>query len=234
MYTEYLPYSHREGGKSWTREKVRGATVHKAESKIPTWLIVTPVYKICIKDPLQVNFFRWRHFALVSIKLISLWWRGYEEGGRLISSPFCQNAMCVCVGGRGAVFLIPFTARTWLAKIAAFRGQALFHPTESGRKYLFDKFIRQQMHNSLDERLSSTVYSVSHCKLFYSITGLRHVYTNNCWKKLSKFGTKFHILPKFSHMQKVFIYGELQYGIQKLLFSFQHQLCVGLEVQYYI
>ncbi len=37
-------YSHREGGRgeSWTREKVRGATVHKAGSKIPTWLTVSP------------------------------------------------------------------------------------------------------------------------------------------------------------------------------------------------
>jgi hypothetical protein len=28
-----------------TREKVRGATVHKAGSKIPTWLTVSAVYK---------------------------------------------------------------------------------------------------------------------------------------------------------------------------------------------
>ncbi len=37
-------YSHREGGS--TREKGRGATVQKAGSKIPTWLIVSTVYKI--------------------------------------------------------------------------------------------------------------------------------------------------------------------------------------------
>ncbi len=34
------------GGESWTREKVRGATVHKAGSKIPTWLTVSSVYKL--------------------------------------------------------------------------------------------------------------------------------------------------------------------------------------------
>jgi hypothetical protein len=41
MYTckQYSTYFlHREGGRrgDWTREKVRGATVHKAGSKIPT------------------------------------------------------------------------------------------------------------------------------------------------------------------------------------------------------
>ncbi len=30
----------------WTREKARGAIVHKAGSKIPTWLTVSPVYKL--------------------------------------------------------------------------------------------------------------------------------------------------------------------------------------------
>jgi len=41
-------YSHREGegDKRWTQEKVRGATVHKAGSKIPTWLTVSHVYKL--------------------------------------------------------------------------------------------------------------------------------------------------------------------------------------------
>ncbi len=34
------------GGGRWTREKVRGAIVHKAGSKIPTWLTVSPVYKL--------------------------------------------------------------------------------------------------------------------------------------------------------------------------------------------
>jgi hypothetical protein len=35
LYTVQYTYSHREGGESLTREKVRGATVHKAGSKIP-------------------------------------------------------------------------------------------------------------------------------------------------------------------------------------------------------
>jgi hypothetical protein len=33
------------GGGGWAREKVRGATVHKAGLKTPTWLTVSPVYK---------------------------------------------------------------------------------------------------------------------------------------------------------------------------------------------
>ncbi len=40
-------YSYRGGGGGdWTRQKVIGATVHKAGSKIPTWPTVTPVYKL--------------------------------------------------------------------------------------------------------------------------------------------------------------------------------------------
>jgi hypothetical protein len=35
-----------KGGESGTREKVRGAIVHKAGSKIRTWLNVSPVYKL--------------------------------------------------------------------------------------------------------------------------------------------------------------------------------------------
>ncbi len=84
-------YSHRKGerGKSWTREKVRRATVHKAGSKLPTWLNESPVYwqqftklgrkyqhdwmnlqsidsdmiNTCRKVPLQVNIFRWTTFC---------------------------------------------------------------------------------------------------------------------------------------------------------------------------
>ncbi len=36
----------RRGGGGLTREKVRGARVHKAGSKIPPWLTVSPVYKL--------------------------------------------------------------------------------------------------------------------------------------------------------------------------------------------
>jgi hypothetical protein len=48
LYVQYT-YSHREGGRrgeSWTREKVREATVHKAGSKIPIWLTLSPVNKL--------------------------------------------------------------------------------------------------------------------------------------------------------------------------------------------
>ncbi len=68
-------YSHRKGGgKSWTREKVRGAIVHKAGLKIPIWLTVSPVYinpiNTCCKVPLQVIFL-WRHFALESTYIVN-------------------------------------------------------------------------------------------------------------------------------------------------------------------
>ncbi len=64
-------YSHREEGRgeSWTREKVRGATVHKAGSTIPTWLTESPE-KHLPQILFTGQFFRWRHFALVSIYLI--------------------------------------------------------------------------------------------------------------------------------------------------------------------
>jgi hypothetical protein len=39
-------YSHREEEESLTREKVRGATIHKAGLKIPTSLTVSPVYNL--------------------------------------------------------------------------------------------------------------------------------------------------------------------------------------------
>ncbi len=39
-------YSHGEGGESWTSEKARGSTVHKAGSKIPTWLTVSSVNEL--------------------------------------------------------------------------------------------------------------------------------------------------------------------------------------------
>ncbi len=52
-------YSHRErgGGGKLTREKVRGATIHKAGSKIPTWLTVSPVYKHLPQSPFTGQFF---------------------------------------------------------------------------------------------------------------------------------------------------------------------------------
>ncbi len=60
-------YSHREGREGWRaepREKVRRATVHKAGSINSD---KHPVRKVS----LQVIFFRLRHFALVSVYLIS-------------------------------------------------------------------------------------------------------------------------------------------------------------------
>ncbi len=49
LYTcKLYTYSHRERGRGerWTREKVRRAIAHKAGSEIPTWLTVSPVYKL--------------------------------------------------------------------------------------------------------------------------------------------------------------------------------------------
>ncbi len=51
-------YSHREEGEG-EEKRLEG---HNSQS----W-----VENICRKVPLQVHFFRWRHFALVSIKIIS-------------------------------------------------------------------------------------------------------------------------------------------------------------------
>jgi hypothetical protein len=72
-----ITHTGKRGGGELTREKVRGATVHKAGSKIPTWLTVSPVYinsdSHLPQCPLEVNIFRWQHFALVSIKIISQW-----------------------------------------------------------------------------------------------------------------------------------------------------------------
>ncbi len=67
VYVSCIQYTHShteegEGGEL-TREKVKGATVHKAGSKIPTWLTVSPIYKQT-KSLCRSNFFRWRHFAL--------------------------------------------------------------------------------------------------------------------------------------------------------------------------
>jgi hypothetical protein len=45
MY-EYLFTQGRGKGGELTREMVRGATVHKAGSKMPTLLTVSPVYKL--------------------------------------------------------------------------------------------------------------------------------------------------------------------------------------------
>jgi hypothetical protein len=51
VYSVYsvLIHTGKEGGEgveSWTRKKVRGGTVHKAWSKILTWLTVSPLYKL--------------------------------------------------------------------------------------------------------------------------------------------------------------------------------------------
>ncbi len=72
VYVQYT-YWHREGGESWTREKGTGAIVHKARSTVPNSTKMTDcvssletLINTCRKVPLQVNFIRWRHFALVS------------------------------------------------------------------------------------------------------------------------------------------------------------------------
>jgi hypothetical protein len=59
VYTVYL-FPQGGKGESWTREKVRGAIVYNAGSKIPTWLTESPVFKLwytpAAKVPLHVNF----------------------------------------------------------------------------------------------------------------------------------------------------------------------------------
>jgi hypothetical protein len=46
LYTYLFTQGRGGGEESWTREKVRGATCHKAGSKIPTWLTISPVYEL--------------------------------------------------------------------------------------------------------------------------------------------------------------------------------------------
>jgi len=45
-YTVLWHWERGMGGERWTREKNRGAIVHKAGSKIWIWLTVSPVYKL--------------------------------------------------------------------------------------------------------------------------------------------------------------------------------------------
>ncbi len=61
-------------GEIWTREKVRWATVHKAGSKLTRdWLYLQSINsdKHLSRSPFTGQFFMWRHFALLSIYLIS-------------------------------------------------------------------------------------------------------------------------------------------------------------------
>ncbi len=46
LHTVYLFTQGKGGGESLTREKGRGAIVHKARSKISTFLTASPVYKL--------------------------------------------------------------------------------------------------------------------------------------------------------------------------------------------
>jgi hypothetical protein len=48
MYLFTQGRGERVGGEL-TRENVTGAIVHKAGEKIPTWLTVSPVYKLSMK-----------------------------------------------------------------------------------------------------------------------------------------------------------------------------------------
>jgi hypothetical protein len=50
-----LTWERGEGLGKWTREKVRGTIVHKAGSKIPTWLTVSPVYNLYL-TPVKTTF----------------------------------------------------------------------------------------------------------------------------------------------------------------------------------
>ncbi len=68
------------GGESWTREKVRGATIHKAGWEIPIWQTVYKKFVKSLSDKhlpqcsFTWQFFRW-HFALRSCaqQLVSLY-----------------------------------------------------------------------------------------------------------------------------------------------------------------
>jgi hypothetical protein len=92
-YTVYL-FTHGEGGgESWTREKVRGATVHKAGSKIPTWLAVSLVYTFFGPPLFSLN----RTFILPSVieRLFTYYgmWGG-GGGGCLWNPPKYKKHAC--------------------------------------------------------------------------------------------------------------------------------------------
>jgi len=80
-------------GESWTGEKFTGTTVHRAGSNIPT----------AAKSLLLVSFFRWRHFALVSIYLISPW-RTVSNECKNGSSSEGEGGRWEGVGCRGKTF----------------------------------------------------------------------------------------------------------------------------------
>jgi hypothetical protein len=74
------------GREAWTREKVSGASSQRwIENTNMIYCIssLLTLINTCRKVPLQVNFFRWRHFVLVSIKLMSPCVTGYYSTYRL-------------------------------------------------------------------------------------------------------------------------------------------------------
>ncbi len=77
VYTVYLFTQGRGGG---GRVEPKRGKVHKAGSKSLTWLTVSPVYKLwwtpAAKSLYRSICFRWRHFVLMSIMLISPWGGG--------------------------------------------------------------------------------------------------------------------------------------------------------------
>ncbi len=74
VYTVYVFTQGRGGGET---QRLGRATVHKTVSKKcqNDWLYLQSINynKHLPQSPFTVNFFRWRHFALVSIHLISPW-----------------------------------------------------------------------------------------------------------------------------------------------------------------
>ncbi len=79
----YLFTQGRGGGESWTREKVKGATVHKAGSKYQhDWLYLQSINsnKHLPQSSFPGQSFRWRHFALVSTYLIVVLYVLYLNG----------------------------------------------------------------------------------------------------------------------------------------------------------
>ncbi len=95
--TQYT-YSHRkEGGESWTREKVIGATVHKAGWKIPTWLTVSPLLQsiISIKTPVKTTFRVWCLTDIWSMATKGLTWKKKTQ----------NPCPCLTVEGRREVIM---------------------------------------------------------------------------------------------------------------------------------
>ncbi len=79
LYILYFDFVEGGGGERWIIEKVRGVIVHKAGSKIPTWLTVSPFYKFYEK-PVKTTFSFDVFIVNYSMVRVTLgWWENRQR-----------------------------------------------------------------------------------------------------------------------------------------------------------